>query len=278
MQKNTFRIDNLTFDIRLNSNPNPMPLVCFFHGYKSYRNWGFIPYVCEQFAENGFISLNLDFSKNGVIDELNYKFDPEIFAQNTVSQELADANHLLDILTDNTDSDLREFISEFWNKEIYFVGHSRGGAIALLTARDSNMVKKVALWSTVSHLMRHSDRYKENLKRAGSLDFYDTLAHQELRVNYSSIEDLEINKNKFDLLKAISQIRQPIIILCGENDMIAPANESFELFNNAKSSQNAQIVKIPKANHIYNVKYPFKSITPELSLAINTTINFFSQK
>lgn len=255
-----------------------MPLLCFFHGYKSYRNWGFIPYVCEQFAETGFIALNLDFSKNGVIDEINYKFNPDIFASNTLSQEIDDANHLLSLLNNNTNEELDDFISESWNKEIYLVGHSRGASIALLIAPNFENIKQIALWSTVSHLIRYTDRYKENLRNTGSIYFFDSIAKQELRTDYSYIEDLENNKEKFNLLNAISKLEQPIIILFGENDLVAPPKESFELLNNAYSSKNVRIVKVPKANHIYNVKYPFRGPTPELNFAINNTIEFFKQK
>ena len=278
MQKQTFRIDNLTFDIRLNDNPNPMPLICFFHGYKSYRNWGFIPYICEQLAENGFIALNLDFSKNGIIDELNYKFNPDIFANNTVSQEIEDANHLIDILTNNSNAGLQNFISNYWNKEIYLIGHSRGGAISLFAAENNDNIKKIALWSTVSHLIRYTDRYRENLQKLGKIEFFDSLAKQKLYTKYSYIEDLEQNREKFDMLKVISKLKQPILILYGENDLVAPARESCELMENAASSENVRILKIPKANHIYNVNHPFKGASSELNFVLNNTIDFFSEK
>ena len=42
--------------------------VIFVHGFKGFKDWGFVPYLCNYFAEQGFFTITFNFSHNGIGD------------------------------------------------------------------------------------------------------------------------------------------------------------------------------------------------------------------
>ena len=51
-------------------NLNSSPCIIYVHGFKGFKDWGFVPYTCEYFAKNGFFVISFNFSHNGVGEEL----------------------------------------------------------------------------------------------------------------------------------------------------------------------------------------------------------------
>lgn len=87
------------YDIRYCDNTSePKPVMIYCHGFKSFKDWGFIPYICERAAEAGFIAINLDFAYNGIKDTQAMVFDESLFSQNTITREIKDLYELIDAL------------------------------------------------------------------------------------------------------------------------------------------------------------------------------------
>jgi len=38
----------------------------YVHGFKGFKDWGFVPYIGETFASKGFAFLTFNFSHNGI--------------------------------------------------------------------------------------------------------------------------------------------------------------------------------------------------------------------
>jgi len=183
--------DNLTINCDLRSIPEnrKKPLVIFLHGFKSFRNWGFIPFCCEFFAKNGFMVINFDYSMNGIIDSEKSIFDTEIFARQTISSHLNDFIYLIEKIKAK-DIVINDYLARYWNNQVFTIGHSMGGAISLL-GYDKVRQDKIVLWATISQIDRNTERQKQIWKEKGYTEIKIMPSEQILHLNYSYIEDKE---------------------------------------------------------------------------------------
>ncbi|OGU56077.1 MAG: hypothetical protein A2X64_05295 [Ignavibacteria bacterium GWF2_33_9] len=276
-----FNINKLRFDIRYKTDANGlMPIAIFLHGFKSFRNWGFIPYICEVVAENSFISINLDFELNGIINENLVEFDTELFAENTVSRELQNAIDLISLIRNGANKELNFFLSEKWNGDIHLLGHSRGGGIAILAANQLNGISKIGLLAPIGYFDRYTQRLKKQWMDNGFLEFKDLMSKQMLRMNSSYLIDLENHKDDFNILEIAPKLRNKVQIIHGEMDLSVPLKEVNELYKSFlknidyNSKTNCNFVLLQKANHLFNVQHPFESSNSILEDVCNLLVNF----
>lgn len=274
MKKLTVNFDDLKFDIKTNGEKKSVSIFIFLHGFKSFRNWGFIPYICNQIAQLGYISINLDFSLNGIKSEIPIKFDFEKFARNTISQEVNDVHRLIDYLANSKENEDLQNILSNWNGKIILAGHSRGAGISLIIAERIKQVEKVILLSPISNFNRYTPRMIKKWLDEGYIEFNDNQSGQNLKMNSVYIQDLLTNMDKYDLKKIIEKIDKPILILHGSNDITTPireAKELYESFQNAKENKvnSCNFAIIDKANHLFNVSHPFNGSNSYLDEVIN---------
>lgn len=275
----TIQINGLTFDVHLHENLQSKPIAIFFHGFKSFRNWGFIPYICNELANDNIITINLDFTLNGVISENPVVFDIERFARNTITQELDDARKLIKTLNNSKNIPQLKEVLKDWNGEVILMGHSRGGGISMLLA-DEIKTSKLILLGTISTFDRYTSRLKQEWLSKGYLEFNDIMNKQLLRMNSTYLIDLEENKEKFDLYKIARHLEIPVLFIHGENDISERAEKAKEIYkiiqNNQKS--NCNFVLLQKANHLFNVTHPFENTNLFLEEALNNIKNFLKNE
>lgn len=249
------------------------PIFLFLHGFKAYRNWGFYPYLCEKVAESGSIAIRFDFSLSAVLDGERLIYDSERFARNSVSQEIADVEDFIDaILRNELNLDL-----SLWDGNIILCGHSRGAAISLLVACYKEIIRKLILLSPISHFDRYSERQKELWKNQGFVEFKLVHSQQKLRMNYSYLQDLLNNADKYDLRKIVSQIDKPIKIIHGKQDLTVSIKEAYELAHFAPNKEKLRLVAIDKAGHGFGAQHPFQKSNEMLDELISETIKFIKE-
>ena len=265
---------DINLEIVDNSNRTKKTLFLFLHGFKAFRNWGFYPYLCEKVAENDFIAARFDFSLSAVADGERLTYIPELFAQNTVSQELQDVQDFLSAL----ESKQIPIDYHSWDGEIVLCGHSRGAAIAILEANFSPRIKKLVLLSPIATFDRYSDRQKDLWRRNGYVEFKLVHSQQKLRINYSYLEDILLNADKFDLPKAISRVTQPILIVHGKQDLTVSPKEAYELAHNVKNKEQLRFLLLDRAGHGFNSSHPFDQSNQVLEMLVVEVVNFIKEK
>lgn len=263
--------DDIQCDIRYRQGDEPKPVVVVMHGFKGFKEWGFVPYLCEQLAEAGAIALSFNFSLCGIADPEKMLYNPEIFAKNTISREIADAKLVIDSIDEICSS-----IGANWNGNIYLFGHSLGGAISFLTAASNQTIGKVATWGAIAKFDRYTRRQKEMWQKQGFMEFEVFTTKQKLRMNVSFLEDIVINADKYSIINNIAKIQIPLLILHGEIDLTVPLAEAKQL--RAAAGDSAKLVIIEKAGHIFGIEHPFKEPKKELIRALDETIKFFELK
>ena len=81
--------------------------------------------------------------------------------------------------------------------------------------------------------------------------------------------------SKWNVENEIKKLRQPILILHGENDEAIPEKHGRHLFDWVHPVNNKSFLKIiPGATHTYNTKHPFEGTTPQLEEMINSVVMF----
>ncbi|MGA2297586.1 MAG: prolyl oligopeptidase family serine peptidase [FCB group bacterium] len=273
--KEEFRIYNsknlpINGDIRYPNKTGKFPAILVLHGFKGFKDWGFMPYVSEQLASIWAMTLCINFSHNGIKDSKDlFVDDLENFAENTVSQEVDDVECVINAIYSNEIDDLRER----WNGEIYLIGHSLGGGISMLTAKQDDRINKIALWATIGKFDRYTDRQKKDWKEKGYIEFVNAKTNQMLKMNYKYLEDLE--KNNYYLLNdVLAEIKIPVLIVHGLQDLTIRPKEIRDMLD-GNLNANIKVEFVPKTGHTFGIEHPFNKTTIALEKAIELTSEFF---
>ena len=124
---------------------HPRALVMLIHGFKGFKDWGFFPWLGEHLARDRFAVCRFNMSRSG-IGEHPEEFDRlDLFADDTYSVQLADLRTVV------------RYVHEQIQLPMFLLGHSRGGAIALLGAKEVPLLRGVVTWSAISQVDRGWD-------------------------------------------------------------------------------------------------------------------------
>jgi len=246
------------------------PVLIFCHGLKGFKDWGCFPYILESISEEDIFTVSFNFSYNGVgatgQDEQEFK-RLDLFAKNTISRELDDLESVIDFLSE-VQKDYNYDLSR-----IYLMGHSRGGGIAIIKTAENKKIKKLVTLASVSTFDRFTERAKKQWKEKGFIETLNTRTKQLMRFNYTLLQDMEKNKRRFDLPKAISKIKVPTLIIHGAMDLSVDYSEAQVLYNH--SSKNRTRLEIyENTNHTFGAGHPFKGTSPVLENVIKSIVNF----
>jgi len=259
---------HLKADIYYSESKTLMPIVLFMHGFKGYKDWGFIPYVCEKFANEGHISVSFDFRFNGIVDIERRIYNPEIFAKNTISQEIIDAQDIIMSLKND------KFIADIWNGKIYIIGHSLGCAIALMIANQFECIKTIALWAPIANFNRYSLRQIQTWKETGKLEFEIFDTKQKMWLGDAFLRDLELNYPKNILREKAKEINVPYLVLHGSEDLTVKPIEGLQI---ASAGKYSKYIEIEKTGHTFGVHSFFDKPTTALLQIIKETKDFFNK-
>jgi pimeloyl-ACP methyl ester carboxylesterase len=259
----------LSFDITLNTDFKIYKPLIFLHGFKGFKDWGHYPLMAEELAEKGFAVFKLNFSKNGVIPPDLFSFnDLDAFGRNTISQELADVERLLDWIRNN---DLSNRL--IWDK-LTLMGHSRGGATAVIFASMNNCIRYLITIAAVADLKRMLNPAKlEEWKDKGVIYVLNSRTNQQMPLYINLRNDFYENINNYDVLKAADKIKIPTLVLHGDSDEAVPLGDAYK-FNQAIRS--SQLVIMSGANHTFNGYHPFNEIhlPNKVKELLNNIVNF----
>ncbi len=266
----TTRNDKLRISAFGIENIEVAPCLIFVHGFKGFKDWGFGPYLAEYFGTKGFFVITFNFSHNGIGETLTEFTEPEKFAENTFSLEIAELSELVTAY-------LSDFFGKSKNKNLGLLGHSRGGAISLLTAGRFKNIRAVAVWASVAYLDRYSVRQKENWRKKRVFEVINSRTKQKMKLNVSLLDDLEKNSDgSLNIQNAVGNLHKPLLICHGEQDLAVPVSEG-EMIYNWSDKSFAEFFKIPSAGHTFDIKHPFEGTNNKFETLLNKTEKFFKK-
>lgn len=239
-------------DVFAKTNKILKPVVIFCHGFKGFKDWGHFNYLGQRFAEEDIVFVKFNFSHNGtsIEDPLHFS-DLEAFGNNNFSKELEDLNCVMDWLLNHS-----ELQAEMDTEKIGLLGHSRGGAIAIIQASEDKRIKKLATWAAVSNLVdRNKQRTIETWQRDGVVYAKNARTHQNMPLYYQFYEDQQKNKERLNVNHAVKRLKIPFLIVHGTGDKAVNYSDALEI---KRSAATASLLTIDGADHTFGVKHPFE--------------------
>lgn len=263
------------YDARYLATGKPKPVIIFIHGFKGFKDWGPFNLMADKFAEEGFVFVKLNLSHNGTTPDNPVEFaDLEAFGRNNFSIEQDDIGTLMDHLAGG-DSAIPP--SEANLQQFFLIGHSRGGAAAILKAAEDDRVKALATWASIHDIdQRWPNEFISEWKEKGIQYIFNARTNQQMPLYYQLAEDYFNNRERLDIPRLVPQLKQPFLIVHGTNDETVPVKAAQQL---AKWNRNTELFLVEEANHTFGGQHPFeKSVLPEdTSLVIKKTIDFFKK-
>ena len=232
------------YDLCIPENSNGQ-LIIFVHGFMGFKDWGAWHLVQDFFTNKGYAFCKFNLSHNGGTVENGIDFPDELsFGRNTYSMEVDDIGHLT-----------KKIITYFTEvPTIHLIGHSRGGATALLAARTIG-AKTISLWASISSIAARFPT-NEELKRweeEGIRYIQNSRTQQKLPQNFSLYTDFIKNKEKLDLERACKKLEIAVSIFHGEQDNSVDPSEGVLL----AGWTNTEISMIKDTDHVFGSKHPW---------------------
>jgi len=260
-------------DIYSKKSESLQPIVIFCHGFKGFKNWGHYDMLAEEFAKQGFVFVKFNFSYNGTTLKQPTDFaDLEAFGNNNFSIELDDTGLIIDYLATNS-----HLYHEDTN-EIYLIGHSRGGGIAILKAYEDKRIRKLVTWASIKDV---ADFFKyqdiEKWKADGSITTLNARTQQKMPLYYQIYENYIENIERLDIEKASENMAVPWLIIHGTNDEAVPFSCADKLHHNSK---NSELLLIKHGNHTFGGKHPWNEshLPTDAQIVLAKTIDFLKKQ
>jgi dienelactone hydrolase len=244
----------MALDIFFDNGREQKPVVIYAHGFNGFKDWGNFDLIAKKFAANGFVLVKFNFSHNGTTPGNPEEFtELEAFGNNNYSIELEDIRLVINWVCDPKNI----YQQAIDINQIYLIGHSMGGGIAILHASNDKRIKKLVTWAGISECKTpwgnwppgKMQEWKEN-----GVQFYNnSRTKQQMPLYYQLYEDYIQNREKLDIEKAIKNLDIPILICQGTLDNAVPVEKAFEL----QSWQPAAKLFTVESDHVFGRSHPW---------------------
>lgn len=261
-------LGEILVDVRTASPHARQPAVLLVHGFKGFKDYAFIPVFAAQLARAGFTAINASVSGAGT--DANGDFTRlERFARNTYSRELDDLRTIVSALESGS-------LGVASPSSIGVVGHSRGGGVSLLLAREEPSIRAVVTWNAIGRARRHSEGEIEAWRRVGRIE----ILHQRLRIRmpleFEVAEDcLQHEHGRLDIPEAARTIDRPWLQLHARGDATVPFTEAEELA--AVAGQEHEFRAIDGSDHTWGTRHPWDGGSPVAEQVFEQTLRFLSR-
>lgn len=224
----------------------PKACVVLIHGFKGYKDYGFIPVLGKALADSGIITHRFNLSCSGMTNQTETFEHPDLFALDTWNRQVSDTIQVLHAIDDGTlaGNQLPRFIA----------GHSRGGATAIMTAGRSPqpVLDGVMTINSVASCCTMEDHAQAKLLDDGYLVTPSARTGQQLTVNSTWLQEQLDDPDMHNVLALASSIKSPMLIMHGNADDSVPLSAGEGL----SRATHCPLVVINGANHVLNIPNP----------------------
>lgn len=252
------------YDLEIPENFNGK-LIVFIHGYMGYKDWGCWNLVQNYFVAQGYGFCKYNVSHNGGTLEQPIDFpDLDAFAENNYSKELNDLKCMFDKIGEHFEH----------YPDIYLIGHSRGGGIALL-ASDDPRIKKICTWAAIADIEKRFPTGKELevWKTQGTRYGVNSRSNQKMPHRFSQYEDFIAHQEELNIEKACMNSKVPTLVIHGDMDTSVDIEEGRQISQWVKT----RLFEIEEANHTFGSSQPWESdeLPEHLKKVCDLTLGFF---
>jgi dipeptidyl aminopeptidase/acylaminoacyl peptidase len=233
----------------------PFPVVIFLHGFKGFKDWGAFPEACAELSTAGFGVLAMNFSLNGVGESMTEFDQLDLFARETLSQDLEDVGSVIDALQNGT---IDAGNASLDTDTIGILGHSRGGHTAVAAAAEYDSVACLVTWSAVAdYNARWSDQMIADWKEKGVTEIKNGRTGQIMPVKDVVYNDAMDNADRLMAVKRARELTIPVMFVHSKGDEGVSYSEAEKLYRNC-SSPDKELKLIPNSGHTFGTAHPFE--------------------
>ena len=239
--------------------------VVVVHGFKGYKDWCFFPHAADRLAGDGHAVITFNFSRNGVGSDLQSFSELEKFAADTLTLEVEELRLILDGVFDGS-------LLGAPPQRVGLLGHSRGGGTSVVAAAEDGRVASLVTWAAIATFDRWTDEAKKTWRRDGRIWIPNLRTRQQMPLDLTLLEDFERNRDRLDILAAARRLEMPWLVVHGTDDDTVDAKDALAL---AEGGPDVEVRWIEGAGHTFQARHPFESTPPELTDALDATLDHF---
>ena len=247
---------------------SPKACVILLHGFKGYKDYGFIPILAHDLCDAGMIVHRFNFSTSGMTNEIDTFARPDLFANDTWSRQVEDIVRVVEAV--------RSGELGGGGLPIYIIGHSRGGASSLLAAgrHGSELdLSGVITINAVDCCSRMSEAEQAELLDRGYTITQSARTKQDLRINSAWLSEQLDDPDAHDVLLQASKIACPVCVIHGDDDQAVDHKAGEEISN----ACGCELITLNGGNHVLNMPNPslFDGVRSEQLLKTTMIITRF---
>ncbi|NOT30006.1 MAG: alpha/beta fold hydrolase [Planctomycetes bacterium] len=244
--------------------------VLVLHGFKGFMDWGFYPELTRRLVARGLAVVRFNFSGSGVGADLERFSEERAFFENTPTRELEDVERVRAWL----DAGAVPWIDP---RRGALLGHSLGGAVALVHAARRGDYAAVVGWASCATFRRFPPEVENLWRRQGFVEIPNLRTKEVHRLGLGWLEDLERNSHALDVHAACRRLTTPTLLVHGSLDDAVPLHEGESLLR-ACTPGLARLEVVPDANHTFWAAHPFAGASAALEAALGTTVEFVAEE
>lgn len=247
------------------------PLIIYAHGINGYKDWGGMDRIAQRFAQAGLAFLKFNYRHNGTTLEHPTEFyDLEAYAADRYLKRQSDLRLVCDYAQ-----------KELGFRQIFLLGHSRGGVDVLLYAAQQPIkLQGLLTWAAPSHAQTPWQLFSESEMQAwresGRHYRRNGRTGQELPIDYGLYEEYQQHRDFLDPEKAARNLKLPWLIVHGEDDEAVFVKDAYDY----KSWQpEAEVLVIPETGHTFDRSEPWLAaeLPPATLAALERSIEFIKE-
>lgn len=254
--------------------PEALPIVLFLHGFKGFKDWGAFPDACAELAQAGYVVVAFNFSLNGVGED-ETSFDRlDLFARETLTQDLQDVESVIAALQKGT---IRPDKVEGDPDKIGLIGHSRGGHTAIVAAVEHPAVKTLVTWAAVADYRKSfTEQMIRDFEGHGYTEIMNSRTGQQMRIDRVVYDDMQEHADRLVALSRVKELRIPSYFIHGSDDESVPSRHCLDLYE-ACASREKEYKLIPDTGHTFGTRHPFEDedFPPPFDTVLEKTRGWF---
>ncbi len=247
----------ISADLRYISNKEKKPLILFVHGFKGFKDWGVFNLLANEFANKEFIFMKINLSHNGTTpDKLKDFADLEAFGNNNFTIELGDLKDSIDhLFSSHSVIPANEIDLE----NLHLMGHSRGGGLILLKAREDERIKKVITLAAINDLSKRWPQSFLDEWRAKGVQYIENKRTNQMMPLYLQLYDDALNNpERLSIPKAVKEMKQPLLAFHGTEDETLPVEMAHQI---KEWKPDTELVIFEGENHVFGAAHPWEKST-----------------
>ena len=263
-------------DIFFENDKKPLPTIIYVHGFNGFKDWGNFDLIAQKFAKEGFFFIKFNFSHNGTSPKHPEEFvDLEAFGKNNYSKELADLQTVMNWACNSQNP----YHANIDKQNISLIGHSLGGGISIIYAKEDKQVHKLITWAGISECNtpwgNWSSQKLEEWKRTGVEYYTNGRTQQQMPLYYQLYEDFYKNRDRLNIRDAISDLNIPVLICHGTIDQAVSIQQAYDLITR---QPNATLFTV-HSDHVFDRKHPWTNnwLPDTMNAVIEESIRFLKK-